>query len=298
MGLLALSILVSAGLFVRRKRDLKELLYIEQERDNFRTQNAKQSVRLNAIDPERFIDRINDLRREGDFDKAEEAALAFSNAQNEAFGLAAEVLTEQRILDSGAQGEWAVKDAQRFAAIGLAANPDSARSKELQNLADTRAKGMKRREPIETLDRDGMSDVELNRLALALVKEGKYQLAEIAARRSVPFALARTGQDSENYGSALGTHAQNLGHLADYDEAERLNRQALAIIKKALGTDHPKYATSLNNLAALFKVRGDYTAAEPLYRQAVSVMEASLGADHPNSITLRGNLEKFLRDEP
>lgn len=284
-------------LFVRRKREIAELIYIEQERDNFRSQNAKQSVRLNAIDPERFIDRINDLRRDGDFAKAEEASLAFSNAQNEAFGLAAEVLTEQRILDSGEQGEWAVKDAQRFAAIGLAANPESTRLKELQKLADTRAEGLERGEPIETLDWDGMSDLELNRLAIALEMDGKYQLAEIAASRSVPLALTRTGKVSENYSDALNTHAICLSKMADYDEAKLLYREVLEIDTKTIGVDHPKYAQHLNNLAELLNTKGDQEAAEPLFRRAIEISTRTNRTDLPDHAAYLNNLAGLLHDK-
>lgn len=69
VGVVATVISVPAGFgfFRYRKRTIKELLYIEQERDNFRKRNAEQFTRLSAIDPERFIDRINDLRHKGDF---------------------------------------------------------------------------------------------------------------------------------------------------------------------------------------------------------------------------------------
>jgi len=232
----------------------------------------------------------------GDFAKAEDVALAFANAQSEAFGLAAEVLTEQRILDSGEHGEWAVKDAQRFAAIGLAANPESARLKELQALVDTRAEGLARGEPIETLDWEGMPDVELNRRAISFGKAGEYQLAEIAARRSVPLALLRTGQESSNYAAALGQHAESLQKLAAYDEAEPLMREALAVDAKTIGKDHPQYATHLSNLAGLLRAKGDYAGAEPLIREAVRVMESAVGAEHPNSILFRNNLETLLQE--
>lgn len=289
-----ISIPVVGRLFVRQKREIRDLLYIEQERDNFRTRNAKQSVRLNAVDPERFIDHLNALRHEGSFNEAAKAALEFTIAQSEAFGLAAEVLTEQRILESGKHGEVAVKDAQRFAVIGLAANPDSVRLKELQKLAATRAEGLARDEPIETLDWGGMSDTDLNRLSHSLYNEGDYQLAEIAARRSIPLALIRTGEESVNYAGAISQHANCLGKLADFGGAEPLIRLALDINKKTVGMEHRNYATHLNNLAEILKIKGDFDGAEPLIQQALEIGKNTIGTEHPDYAKRLSNLAGLL----
>ncbi len=235
------------GLFVRRKRTIRELIYVEQERDNFRKQCAKQSVRLNHIDPERFIDRITELRGAGEFDEMVQLSESFSNAQSEAFGMAAEILTEQAILDSG-KHDGAAQDAIRFAAIGLAAQPDSPRLQELQKLANSRAKAVQNGEPIDTLNWDGLADVELHEMARSLEKAGKYQLAEIAARRAVPLAYARTGQNSSNYAAALGSHGDILRALGDYGAAEPLYHQAVAVLEAALGADHPNSRIARRNL--------------------------------------------------
>ena len=51
----------------------------------------------------------------------------------------------------------------------------------------------------------------------------------------------------------VATQLNNLAGLlsskGDYDGAEPLYRESLAIRKKALGDDHPLAATGLNNLA-------------------------------------------------
>lgn len=88
------SAMVSAGLFVRHKREIKDLIYVEQERDNFRKKLAVANVRLAQIDPERFIDNAAELYRGGEYGQVEALALAFAEKQSEAFGKAAEYLAE------------------------------------------------------------------------------------------------------------------------------------------------------------------------------------------------------------
>ena len=228
-------VFVGAGLFVRHKRDVRELIYVEQERDDFRKKNAQLTVRLSKIDPERFIDEINDLRKLGKFDATAERAEQFTDAQSEAIGLAAEVLVEQRILDSAEFGAGPLEEAVRFAEIGLAARPDDVRLQELSNEAKKRQQAAIDGEDFDTLPLDGMTDVDLNKLARKLHAEGKYTIAEICARRSVPLALARTGPKSLNFSGAISQHAETLRTLGDYNGAEPLYREALAVTEKRAG---------------------------------------------------------------
>ena len=118
------SILVSIGFFVRRNRTLKELIYIEQERDNIQKTAAaiekrlklviaNLEHRLEIVDPDRFLVRVRALTDEAKFAEAEKLAIDFTGDLTPAFGLAAEILAEQCILASGALGKSASDDALR-----------------------------------------------------------------------------------------------------------------------------------------------------------------------------------------
>jgi tetratricopeptide (TPR) repeat protein len=78
----------------------------------------------------------------------------------------------------------------------------------------------------------------------------------------------------------------NLGVLfhvkADYFEAEKLKRRALAIMEKSYGPDHTEVATALNNLSELLKATNRLAEAEPLMRRALAIDETRSGPDHPN----------------
>jgi tetratricopeptide (TPR) repeat protein len=86
-----------------------------------------------------------------------------------------------------------------------------------------------------------------------------------------------------------------LENRAEYDEAELLYRQALAILEKALGPEHPNVATSLNNLAELYRAQGRYTRAELLLRRAFAILERALGFEHPLVATSLNNLATLLQ---
>lgn len=269
---------------------------MEQERDNFRKQFAVATARLGQVDPERFLDDVRELSEKGDWDRLEDRALKFTNAQTEAFGKAATLLAEQRIVDVYANVPGALEDLHRFVEIGQIVDPDSKALEHLktdavrlQNVADSG-------DAVETVAFDGMSGVELNKLARTLEDAGKYTLAEAAARRSVPLAINRTGLNSTNAAAAIGTHAQTLSNLGRFEEAEQLSRQSLAIVDKTLGVDHPGYAIRLNNLANALQATGRIKEAEKLYRQALAIDEKTLRVNHPGYAIRLSNLAGVLME--
>ena len=268
---------------------------LDQNKEELRLELLRADIRLKHVNPERFLDEIEELYNKAEFAKVEARALDFTTRQSEAFGEAAEYLAEQRILDSDEHGQGAAEEAVRFAEIGRAAFPDSKRLAELADLAARRSADVARGDPIEALNMDGMSDVELNRLSIQLSKHGKYALAEVAARRSVLLALLDSGEMSANYAAALGQHAEVLRQQADFALAEPLYREALEIGRKTLGEAHPAYAIRLNNLAELLRETGRYEEAEPFYREALEIDRKTLGEAHPDYAIRLNNLALLLQ---
>ncbi len=76
-----------------------------------------------------------------------------------------------------------------------------------------------------------------------------------------------------------GSYLQARGQ---YQEAEPLLQQALAIYERTLEPDHPDVATSLHDLATLYWEQGKYAQAEPLFQQALDIREKTLGLKHPD----------------
>lgn len=50
----------------------------------------------------------------------------------------------------------------------------------------------------------------------------------------------------------------------EYDEAEPVYRQTLALTERVLGKEHPSILISMNNLAGLLDSQGKYDEAEQL----------------------------------
>jgi tetratricopeptide (TPR) repeat protein len=106
-----------------------------------------------------------------------------------------------------------------------------------------------------------------------------------AARRSPPLERART----------LNDLALTVKESGDYDECERLYREAIELVRAGVGEDDPEYATVLNGLALTLSERGRYDEAEPWQRQALAIHVAASGRDHPDALTNMNNLALLLR---
>ena len=80
-----------------------------------------------------------------------------------------------------------------------------------------------------------------------------------------------------------------------YQEAEPLQQEALAIGEKQYGINHPNTFYLLNNLAILYRHRGKYDEAEPLYQRALAIYEKVLGPEHPDTVRVRENYSILLQ---
>ena len=90
-----------------------------------------------------------------------------------------------------------------------------------------------------------------------------------------------------------GFYLQNRGQ---YQEAEPLLQDALAIGETRYGRDHPDTTYLLNNLALLYHEQGKHEQAQPLYQRALAIDEKVLGPEHPDTADTLNNLA-ILYDE-
>ena len=66
---------------------------------------------------------------------------------------------------------------------------------------------------------------------------------------------------------SMNNLALMLESQGKYEEAERINRQALALWETVLGKDYPDTLTSMNNLALVLKRQGKYDEAISLIKK-------------------------------
>jgi tetratricopeptide (TPR) repeat protein len=86
-----------------------------------------------------------------------------------------------------------------------------------------------------------------------------------------------------------------LQYRGKYEEAEEMNRRALAGSEKVLRVDHPDTLTSVYNLAYLLDTKGDFQQALALYEHAVAGYDRALGVHHPTTVDCREHLSSMLR---
>jgi CHAT domain-containing protein/tetratricopeptide (TPR) repeat protein len=160
----------------------------------------------------------------------------------------------------------------------------------------------------------------LNSLALALEQLGDYKGAETLLRRSHAILEKKLGADHPDtattlsnlsrvldsqgkFAAATAGNASQLAARADeaarrgqYEEAETLHHQVLAIHEKTLGLNSAVTANSMSNLGRVLDLQGKYVEAERMYRQSLAIREKVLGRDHPDVAVNLNNLAKVMQD--
>ena len=91
--------------------------------------------------------------------------------------------------------------------------------------------------------------------------------------REVPSTLA-----------SMNNLAGVLSSQGSYEEAERIHREALALMESVLGKEHPSTLASMNNLADVLSSQGSYEEAERIHREAWALRERVLGKEHPDTL--------------
>jgi tetratricopeptide (TPR) repeat protein len=115
-------------------------------------------------------------------------------------------------------------------------------------------------------------------------------------RRYLPHAQVGAGlieQEHMSFPEAarlLDEAGYYLYEQGQYQEAEPLLTQALAIREQTLGSEHPDVATSLNHLAELYREQAKYEQAEPLYLRALTIRENNLEPASHDLATSLNNL--------
>ena len=73
------------------------------------------------------------------------------------------------------------------------------------------------------------------------------------------------GKEHPSTLTSMNNLAEVLRGQGNYEEAERIHRQALALTEKVLGMEYPDTLTSMNNIALVLSSQGNYKEAERIY---------------------------------
>ncbi|HET7206381.1 MAG TPA: serine/threonine-protein kinase [Terriglobales bacterium] len=80
-----------------------------------------------------------------------------------------------------------------------------------------------------------------------------------------------------------------------FAEAEKLERETLAIRRRGLGNDDPNTARSMAYLASTLRGQRRYGEAETLQRSALAIRRRVLGPEHPDTLISMGDLAITLK---
>ena len=118
----------------------------------------------------------------------------------------------------------------------------------------------------------------LSGLATTLHAQGRDLEAEALYRRALDRKDAAA--NSAEMAGVLGSFADVELSLGQIEEAEALQRRAIAIEESLAAGDQLHLAASLQGLAEIVAWQKRFDEAEALYRRALSIREAMLGPDH------------------
>ena len=144
----------------------------------------------------------------------------------------------------------------------------------------------------ENVEENGRLDAELNR-AESLMADGEYVEAVRIMRgvlqkreRKLPYDDIRRLETKSVLAWALSNQRP--------DEAERLNREVLAVFRRIRGDEHPNTLTIMSNLASNFINQGKLADAESLEREILVARRRVLGPEHPHTLSTVGILSVSL----
>ncbi len=132
-----------------------------------------------------------------------------------------------------------------------------------------------------------------------LVHQGRWKEGRVLYERLLKDMQARQKEDHPWQAVAMDRLAECYHKMGDLEEAERIQREALAMDQRVYGEGSPQLSIRLGNLGLILKDRGKYEEANEVLRQAVDASIASYGMNHENtalSINNLGALEQELGD--
>jgi tetratricopeptide (TPR) repeat protein len=131
----------------------------------------------------------------------------------------------------------------------------------------------------------------LQDLALVMDERGNLRAAIPVMQEALDMQRRINGsQPDPGLALVIDTLGALLVEAGDYDGAEKLYLEALAMRHRLLGEKHPRIAMTLANLARVRQSKGDLAGAEDEFRQALAMQQETLGEVHPDVAATLNNL--------
>jgi serine/threonine-protein kinase len=109
-------------------------------------------------------------------------------------------------------------------------------------------------------------------------------------RRAIVLRRAHPERPDTLLATSLRQLGSALNENGNYEEAERMLREALAMERRTFGAVHPRVGFATGELAILENRMGHTAQAESLYREVIRVDSLTIGMKHRNTASDLGNL--------
>jgi CHAT domain-containing protein/tetratricopeptide (TPR) repeat protein len=120
--------------------------------------------------------------------------------------------------------------------------------------------------------------VSLANQAVSYQRQGELALADVTYQLADIMYLAYLFTlDDPRYATLQNNRGMLSAWLGDFDEAERLLRDALRINEGTLGPDHPQVAETVSNLAQVLTRAGRHSEAMQFANHAISILNNAAG---------------------
>ncbi|GAA0927408.1 FxSxx-COOH system tetratricopeptide repeat protein [Virgisporangium aurantiacum] len=135
----------------------------------------------------------------------------------------------------------------------------------------------------------------LGTAATYLQSQGQPRAGLALSQRSHAICRARLGADHPDTLVSANRLAFNFREVGEYEQARRLDEDALTLFRRVLGDDHADTLTAAGYLAADLRLLGEYRQACQLDRDTHARFRRVLGDDHRDTLTAAGYLAADLR---
>ncbi|WP_299072754.1 toll/interleukin-1 receptor domain-containing protein [uncultured Paraglaciecola sp.] len=140
---------------------------------------------------------------------------------------------------------------------------------------------------IETID-------ALSNMSSAMSKLGKDKLAVEYSEEVLRNARITPEVTPKKLELYIRRAANQISALGDYQRAEPLYKESLALSRKVYGEVAPNVAFALDNLGIHYTDMERFDLAEPLYWQSLEMLQQIFGKKHPEVAQTMGNIASFL----
>ncbi len=130
-----------------------------------------------------------------------------------------------------------------------------------------------------------------------LADQRQYEQALEVIELAKGKAEAAFGKQDTSFASAVFYQALSFQLKGDFDKAEQLYKEVMAIRKVILGTENLDYANAVNNLANVYISTRRYEESETLHLEVKAIRAKMVGEQHPDhtsSLNNLGQLYKFM----